>query len=150
MLILANLESIHENISSIDDIDFLSQASFIDRSRVVLLGYLRITEKEEKRLDWVSKQLYGRFGFMEQIMEYNGILNADNVLEGDVIALPDLGSLLDSMDIQNFQDKFIEDNITAFNLRGNLDVNGQSKLPNRKISTNKKVNVDTKNGILVF
>ncbi len=150
MLFLTDLEAMHEKIKSLDDIDFLGTSTQINHKRVIILGYLRIANAEEKRLDIIARQVYGQHSFLEQIMQYNGILNANDVLEGDVLALPDLGSMLNNTEVQRFQTQFIKDNVTAFSVDGKLIVNGQSKLPNRRINTKKKFKVDVRNGVVVF
>jgi len=150
MLYLPDLEAMHEDVKLIEDIDFLSTYTEIEHARVIILGYLKISESENKRLDKIARELYGQHSFLEQIMRYNEILNANDVITGDVIALPDLGSMLNNTDIQEFQTKFIESNVTAFSASGDIIINGQSTLPNRRISTKKKFKVDVKNGVLVF
>lgn len=143
MLELKNLNKLHEEAESIDDLDFLSESRSIDYKDALILGYLKITSKEEKRLDLVSKKIYGQYGFLEQILEFNGILNANDVLDGDIVIIPDIGSMQDNLDIQNYQNKFIESNNSSFSFDGNLIIGGKSKKPNRKVSSKKNFRVNS-------
>lgn len=140
----------HDKAESIEDIDFLESSVDIDYSRSLILGYLKITSKEEKRLDLVAKQIYGQHGFMEQIMEFNGILNANDIIEDDVIIIPDIASMEDNLDVENYQNKFIESNKTSFSFDGSIIIGGQSKTPNRKISSKRNFRVSVKNGTVVL
>jgi hypothetical protein len=143
MLELKNLNKLHEEAGSLDELDFLSDSRSIDYKESIILGYLKITSKEEKRLDLVSKKIYGQHGFLEQIVEFNGILNANDVLDGDIIIIPDIGSMQDNLDIQSFQNKFIESNQSSFSFDGNVIIGNKSRKPNRKVSSKKNFRVNS-------
>jgi len=149
MLEFKNLEKMN-NVESIEDIDFLAKHESFDYDNTIILGYIKITKNEENRLDIISKKIYGQFGFIEQICEFNGILNPNAVFDGDILAIPDIGSMQDNLEIIEFQEKFIASNVTSFSTDGNILIRGQKKLPNRKISTTKNFRSDVKNGVIVL
>lgn len=156
MMTVPFLEKLHDNTESLDDLDMLLDSIQIDITRVRVLGYLRITSGEHRRLDKVARDIYGMHGMLEYIMRYNGILNPFNLEEGDVIAIPDIASIVENTIVETYQRNFLESATTSLTLNGTVSIKGQGGVggrptaPNRQVGGRSGVRVDEKNGILIF
>lgn len=133
-------------------IDFSSNIVKINKSNVIILDYIEVTDILNMRLDKLAYAVYGSEDFMFMLAKFNNISNPFEVKTGDVIAIPDKDSLYENTILLNQKSimlpKSRRKNITSSD-EVNSNVSNNKKVPTRKKSRKSNF-IKTKDGGLIF
>lgn len=141
--------NIIENKDLVDKmVDLMSKVIKIDRKAVTIERYVLIDDIHEMSIDVLANGAYGRSEAIDILCKFNGISNPLSIKKGDIIAIPNLASLMSNT-------KRLEFKGIQLQKRNNLltssvtNVDNFTKSPSKK-SVKKKNFTKSKDGILIF
>ncbi len=136
-----------ENKALIDEIvDLTSSVVKINRNEVKIDNWIRIDADNEMNIDALSIAAYGTPDAFDLLCKFNGISNPLSIKTDDIIAIPNLNSLLANMKKLNPKSMMLteKDKSTL-----SKEIESTSKSPSKKSQRGQSVSL-SKDGILTF
>lgn len=129
-----------------DAIDLMSNVVKINREAVSIETYIIIEEQYEMSIDLIAESVYGTNEAIDLLCKFNGIENPLSIKEGDVIAVPNLSSLISNTKVLLYKSILLEKekpNILKSTVKSTQNT------PNKKTNSTRSV-VKTADGVLIF
>lgn len=124
-----------------------------DRSNVNLIDILRLDEKTYGRMDIICTTYYGSVGYLPLLLDWNNITDVSNMKIGDVIEIPDLSDMLNSVSENNTTLLDETDIIPGIieNTQQTLKSEKSNTTANPTLNiTQKDTDVDIENGFIIY
>lgn len=124
-----------------------------DRSAVNLIDIVRLDEKTYGRMDIICTTYYGSVDYLPLLLDWNNITDVSKMKIGDVIEIPDLSDMLNSVKENNTTLLDESDDIPGIieNTPQSVTKNQNNTTANPTLNiTQKDTDVDVENGFIIY